>query len=77
MPFVAVDARELGDAVEVDEVGEAREAQRQHRHQALAAGEHLGLVAVLGEQADDVGDGLRRVVLERRGLHAWQKLAAS
>ena len=65
----ALDAAQLGDPVEVDEVLEAGEPQRQHRHQALPAGEHLGLVAVLGEQRDDVGERLRRVVLERCGLH--------
>ncbi len=60
---------EGGDAVEVDEVVEAREPQRQQRDQALAAGERLGVVAVLGEQPDGVVDAVGRVVLERRGLH--------
>ena len=64
------DALQLGDTVEVDEVRETGEAERQQRHQALTAGEDLGLVAVVGEQADGLGDGLRRVVLERRWLHA-------
>ena len=68
-PFVALDAGELGDPVEVDEVLEPGQPQREHRHEALAAGQHLGLVAVLGEQRDGVGDRLGRVVLERRRLH--------
>ena len=63
------DPAQVVDPVEVDDVLEAREPQRQHRHQALPAGQHLGLVAVLGEQRGDVGDRLRRVVLERCGLH--------
>ena len=46
------------------------QAHRQQRHQALAAGEHLGLVTVLGEQRDDLLDGAGRVVFERRRLHA-------
>ena len=49
--------------------------KREHRHQALPTGEHLGLVAVLGEQRGDVAERLGRVVLERCGLHrqlpAW------
>ena len=61
------------DAVHVDEVLEVREAQRQHRHEALPAGQHLGVVAVLGEQRADLVDRLRRVVLERRRLHAAKR----
>ena len=67
-PVRALDAAQLVDPVEVDDVLEAGEAQRQHRHEALAAGEHLGVVAVLGEQRRDVGDRLGRVVLERAGF---------
>ena len=63
------DAAEVVDPVEVDDVLEAREPQRQHRHEALTARQHLGLVAVLREQRDDVGDRFRCVVLERCGLH--------
>ena len=61
----------LGDPVEVDEVLEPVEAQRQHRHQALAAGEHgWRLAAVLGEQRDRAVDRVGRRVLERRQLHS-------
>ena len=45
-----LDAPQLGDAADVDEVFEHGEAQREHRHEALAAGEHLRLVAELGEE---------------------------
>ncbi len=69
VPFDARDAAQVVDPVEVDDVLEAGEPQRQHRHQALSTGEHLGLVAVLGEQRGDVGERLGRVVLERCGLH--------
>ena len=48
---------------------EAGQAEREHRDEALAAGERLDLVAVLGEERDDVADGLGRVVFERCGLH--------
>ena len=65
----ALDALQLGDAPDVDEVLEDRQAQREHRDQALAAGQHLRAVAELGEQLRGVGGRARRVVLERRGLH--------
>ena len=38
---------------------ETGEPQRQHRHEALPTGEHLGVVAVLGEQRGDVGRATR------------------
>ena len=46
----AGDTTQVVDPIEVDDVLEARQTQRQHRHQALSTGQHLGLVAVLGEQ---------------------------
>jgi hypothetical protein len=54
VPFAAR-CPQLVDAREVDEVLEAREPQREHRHEALPAGEHLRVVAVLAEQRDDLG----------------------
>ena len=54
----------LGDRPDVDQVGNGRQPQRHHRHQALAAGDDLGLVAELVEQPDRFGDACRRVVLE-------------
>ena len=65
----ALDGAELGDPVEVDQALEAREAQREHRHEALPAGEHLGVVAMAGEQLDGLGERVRRLVGERRRLH--------
>ena len=40
---------ELGDAIDVDERGRPREPEVQHRHQALATSQHLGVAAVAGE----------------------------
>ena len=68
LAVLALDAVELGDAVHVDQMREARQPQCQHRHEALAAGEHLGVVAVLTQESDDIAGGLGRVVLERRWL---------
>ncbi len=67
---LTTDAGELRDAVQVDEVFEARQSQREHRHEALPAGQHLDVVAVLHEQVDDVRDALGSVVHERRRFHA-------
>ena len=66
---MAFDAAQPVNPVEVDEMTEAREAQREHRDEALTAGQRLGVVAVLGEQPDDVGHRLWRVVLEWCRLH--------
>ena len=54
-----LDALELVDPPDVDQVVEDGEAQGQHRDEALAAGQHLGLVAELGEQRGGLG-GRRR-----------------
>ena len=64
-----LDALQLGDAPDVDEVVEDREAQRQHRDEALTARQHLRPVAELGEQVHGVGGRVGGVVLERCGLH--------
>ena len=67
---VPFDAAQLGDARDVDQVREHGEAQREHRHEALAAGEHLRVVAEVGEERHGIGRRGRGVVLERCGLHA-------
>ncbi len=71
-----LDAGERRHPVEVHDVLEAREPQRQHRDEALPSGEWLRLVAVLGEQTDHVVDRLGRVVLEGRRLHGAGSLVA-
>ena len=68
---VPLDAAQLGDATDVDEVVEHREPQREHRHQALAAREHLRALAEPRDERDRVGQRRGRVVLERRGLHRF------
>src|SRR4029453_10220996 len=61
---------ERRDAVHVDERGRAREPEIQHRHQALTAGEYLGVAAVSHKQLDGLVDTAGRVVVEARRLHA-------
>jgi hypothetical protein len=63
------DADEVGRPVEVDDVLEAGQPQRQHGDEALATGEGFGVAAVLAQQADDLGRRLGGVVLERCRLH--------
>ena len=65
-PFAPGDALQLPDPGDVDEVLEPGEAQGEHRHEALTAREHLGVVAVLAQQRDHVGHRLGRVIVERR-----------
>ena len=68
-PISALDARQLSDAVEVDEVIEAGQAQGHHGYQALAPGQHLGVLPEVAQEGHGVGQRLRRVVLERGRLH--------
>jgi hypothetical protein len=69
LPVGFRDVRERRDAVEIDEGGGAAQAEVQQGHQALAAGENLGIPAVTLEQPERVVDALRRVVVEFRWLH--------
>ena len=59
------------DPVEVDQVRRLCEAQLHHRQQAVAAGQQLGVAAVLAEQRDSVGDGARRVIVESGRDHLF------
>ena len=67
---VVPDVGQRFDPVDVDEI---RRPGQPHVHQgdeALPARQHLGVVAVLGEESRPLIDGPGTVVLERRGLHA-------
>ena len=46
------DVRQVGESADVDEHARLGEAQLHHRQQAVPAGEELGLVAVLADEAD-------------------------
>ena len=64
-----VDGIQPGDAVDVDEVAGAGQPHVEHGDQALPAGEHLAVVADLGQHGDGLVDGAGCVVHERCGLH--------
>ena len=68
-----LDLADLVEGVDVDQVGGAGQAQVEQGHEALAAGEDLGLVAVLAEQRQRLGHALRGVVLERWWFHATSR----
>ena len=64
------DALEPVHAVDVDQDSGNGQAHVHERHETLAAGQDLRLVAVLAERRDDLVDGLGGDVPERGGLHA-------
>ena len=57
-------------AADVDEHRRGRQPQLHQRQQRVAAGEELGVVAVLGEQRDRFVDRVGAGVGERGGDHA-------
>ena len=58
------------DAVDIDEMGRARQAKGHGRHQALAPGEHAAVVGrYFGEEGHGFVDRFRRVIAERGRLH--------
>src|SRR5207249_7910361 len=70
------DEGEARDPVEIHQRGRARETEIQQRHEALAAGQHLGVAAVAAQQRQRLVDGPRRVVLELRRFHCSGVLEA-
>jgi hypothetical protein len=63
------DAAEVGQAADVDQRRRLRQAQLQHRQEAVAAGDQLGGV-VLGQEAERVVEALGADVGEIGGKHA-------
>ena len=63
------DVRQIGESSDVDQHARLRESQLHHRQQAVAAGDELGLVAVLADEADRFLGGLGADVVERCGDH--------
>ena len=57
------------NAVDVDYLARPREAEVEHGHETLAAGQGPGLVAVAGQEAQRLRDRQRIVIPEPRRLH--------
>jgi hypothetical protein len=66
-----LDVLEAGDAADVNQVAGAGQPQLEQRQQALAAGQHLGVVAVPGEQSQRLLQRPRRVIVKGCGNHRW------
>ena len=63
------DPVQTGNAVQVDDGRGTRQPQVHERHEALAAGQDLPVLAVLVEHAERLVEGLRTVVGKGRGFH--------
>jgi len=64
------DLAQFTNAVDVDEMRRPRHAEGHGRHQALPAGEDAAIVgAELGQQGDDIIDGLRNVIAKGGRFH--------
>ena len=73
--ILPTDPRQLRDAIDVDQVVDAGQAQRQQRNQALAPGQHLGSLAELGEQAHRFVQGGREMMFKGGRFHQGASLA--
>ena len=60
---------EAADAVDVHQHGGRGQAEAHGRDEALAAGQHLGVIAVLGEQGQRLVNCAGRVEVECRWDH--------
>ena len=77
MVSVVADVRQVGQPADVDQHRRRRQPQLHQRQQRVAAGEQLGVVAVLGEQRDRVVGRVGPDVVEQRGNHFPALAAAS
>jgi hypothetical protein len=59
-----LDAFELGDGGNVDQVFGGREPQLHHRDQALTAGQDARAIGMLGQQPGGLGNGLGAMIGE-------------
>ena len=62
-------AAQLSEFADIDDQFRRNQAQIHRRHQALAAGQHLGPVPVRGEQLQRVRNAGCACVAESRGFH--------
>ncbi len=64
-----LDLPQLRKLAQIDKQRRRRDPERQHRHQALAAGQRLGLAVMRGEKSDGFGNAGRAGVFEGRKFH--------
>ena len=64
-----LDEREAGDAVDIDQNRRAQQAEIEHRNEALAAGDDLGVGAGPGQCRDGHVDALGEDIVEGGRLH--------
>ena len=74
LAVLLADVGERRDPVQVDERGGPRQAEVQQRHQALAAGQHLGVAAVAAQRRERLVEARGRVVLELGRFHCSEVL---
>ncbi len=75
-----LDRAEAGQLAQVDQQRGRRHAERQHRHQRLAAGDHLGVAVVRRQQRDRLGSAspdthIRRRAVSCRGINSNRVMA--
>ena len=61
-----LDLPQLGKLAQIDQQRRRSDAKRQHRHQALAAGQRLGFAVMGRQECDRVGERGRAGVFEGR-----------
>src|SRR5690242_8559276 len=63
------DALQLGDTIDVDDKARPRQPHRQQRHEGLAAGDDLAVLAGLGQRRADLAEAPGPHIIEIDGLH--------
>ena len=65
-----LDLPQLGELAQIDQQRRRSDAERQHRHQTLAAGQRLGFAVMRRQQRDRVGERGRTGIFEGWEFHA-------
>ena len=71
------DSRQPLDPVDVDDYGRSHQPQVHHGHQALSAGQHLGIRAVLRQQLQCLFQCGWREIIELGGFHILSLILTS
>ena len=65
------DLAQFRDLAQIDQQGRRGDAERQHRHETLPAGEQLRLAVKCGQQRHSLGNAWRTDIVEGRKFHPW------